>query len=199
MQSPTKNHFLNMLKEEFKIWLEASEYKGAGIFFTDGELFLALKYPKNNHGGLWTLPGGGKEDGETPLETAKREAKEEVGSCPGKQFDKIIERNGEWISFLYEVKQFLPEISDEHEEYAWLPINNIKDIKFHPKVQEVLPLHFKKTKVHFNKNETGDLNGFFPISGEGDPGFRSQYLKRKKIKSKKADKLFGKKSKRNRK
>ncbi len=28
---------------------------------------------------MWDLPGGGREDGETPMETARREVKEEIG------------------------------------------------------------------------------------------------------------------------
>ncbi|SMO89008.1 NUDIX domain-containing protein [Fodinibius sediminis] len=43
------------------------------------ELILTLRTPSINHGGQISLPGGRAESGERPLQTALREAREEIG------------------------------------------------------------------------------------------------------------------------
>jgi len=49
------------------------------VFNSNGELLL-LKRPDDVHcGGLWSFPGGKVEQGETPLDTARRELGEETG------------------------------------------------------------------------------------------------------------------------
>ncbi|MDX1636879.1 MAG: CoA pyrophosphatase [Balneolaceae bacterium] len=46
------------------------------------ELLLTLRSSEIDHGGQISFPGGRSEDGETPEETALREAREEVGIDP---------------------------------------------------------------------------------------------------------------------
>lgn len=49
------------------------------LFNAQDELLL-IKRPDDVHcGGLWSLPGGKVEEGETPLDTAVRELREETG------------------------------------------------------------------------------------------------------------------------
>lgn len=59
--------------------------KAAGIMFTtlDGKvLFLRRTGAAPDFPGCWDFPGGGSMDGEMPLETAEREASEEIGFLP---------------------------------------------------------------------------------------------------------------------
>ena len=47
--------------------------------FNEAGKVLLLKRPDDVHcGGLWSLPGGKLEDGETPLDAARRELREET-------------------------------------------------------------------------------------------------------------------------
>lgn len=52
---------------------------GALIFSNDGHVLLGKNRSGGAYDGFWTIPGGGIEEGETPVEAIKREVKEEVG------------------------------------------------------------------------------------------------------------------------
>ena len=63
------------------IWDE-SEFVGAKIALICGDELIAYKRdwkPGIPYPGLWDLPGGGREGGETPAECAIREVQEEFG------------------------------------------------------------------------------------------------------------------------
>jgi 8-oxo-dGTP diphosphatase len=52
---------------------------GAGTVIHKKGRMLVVKRAEAPHLGLWSFPGGRVEDGESPLEAAVRETKEEVG------------------------------------------------------------------------------------------------------------------------
>lgn len=52
----------------------------AAVIIEDGRLFLARRPPGYNLAGLWELPGGKVEDGETPQECLVRELREELAT-----------------------------------------------------------------------------------------------------------------------
>lgn len=59
--------------------------KGAGFMIVSSGgnvLFLRRSATAPDFPGHWDFPGGGREDGETAIETAAREAREEIGSVP---------------------------------------------------------------------------------------------------------------------
>ena len=104
----------------------------AGIVFTDGKSVLLLK--RNEKQGTWSIPGGRAEKNETPLEAAKRESKEECGSCEGERFDHFFRKypNQYYHTFMFAVKSpFQVKISDEHSDHKWIPINDVADMKLH--------------------------------------------------------------------
>ena len=55
------------------------EIVGAFIFSNDGMILLGKNKPGGVYDGLWTIPGGGIEEGESVIDALKREVSEEVG------------------------------------------------------------------------------------------------------------------------
>jgi len=114
---------------------------GAGFIvfrkFKDGIKFLGLKGPEDirkSRNGIWDLPKGTKEPGETDFQCAQREAFEEAG---------IFIINSDVVSGPYEISAcsiYLVESSEtpkitrnpvsgiyEHEGYAWLSPKKMED------------------------------------------------------------------------
>jgi 8-oxo-dGTP pyrophosphatase MutT (NUDIX family) len=106
------------------------KYLGAGIVFVTPQKEILLLQKEN---GKWTFPGGHREEEEySPLETAERECKEELGLMPeGKYVGKLkITKEGEKLpvySFFMTVRDsFMPTISWEHKDYLWIGYTDVK-------------------------------------------------------------------------
>jgi 8-oxo-dGTP pyrophosphatase MutT (NUDIX family) len=129
--------------------------KGAGVFFTNGKKVLLLKRSgKGDNGGTWGLPGGKLEEGESSIDGAIREAKEECGRIKGQRFDDLKETDGlhDWTTFFFKVeKPFKCKLSDEHTDYKWVELENIKKYNLHPKLRENLDRHLTVVKKSFKK------------------------------------------------
>lgn len=69
---------------------------GAFIFSKDGFILLGKNRPGGVYEGLWTIPGGGVEQGEDNLEALKREILEEVGlDISGAKIEQLESKFGE--------------------------------------------------------------------------------------------------------
>lgn len=51
----------------------------AAVAERDGRFLICQRPPNKRHGGLWEFPGGKCEGGETDLDAARRELREELG------------------------------------------------------------------------------------------------------------------------
>ena len=109
------------------------KYLGAGIVFITPKKEILLLQKEN---GKWTFPGGHREEGEySPLNTAERECKEELGLMPdGEIVGKLkIVKEGEKqpiYSFFMMVKNdFMPTLSWEHRDYKWVNYKKVKEDK----------------------------------------------------------------------
>ncbi|MDE1810653.1 MAG: NUDIX domain-containing protein [Candidatus Micrarchaeota archaeon] len=116
-----------MAKKERKmlIWV------GALIEDSDGR-FLFLKRQKGASvgKGLWQLPGGKMEWGESPLETLEREIMEETGmkvknpELAGAYTSLVPTKKADWHTLLvvyrFRAGKQKVRISDEHDEFRWM-------------------------------------------------------------------------------
>lgn len=92
----------------------------------DGRLLLARRAGAPGEG-LWDLPGGFMDEGEEPLETLRRELREEAGVevAPGEFLDGLPDRYGKeggWTINLYwtaRIESGEPAASDDVAAFAW--------------------------------------------------------------------------------
>jgi 8-oxo-dGTP pyrophosphatase MutT (NUDIX family) len=116
--------------------------KGAGILFMapGGKALFLKRGPGGDHPNEWCLPGGTTEGDETPIQTAEREAVEEVGALPPGErtfhvrtlsnllpqgtADATSQNRVDFTTFIQRVKEtFEPKINGEHTGYAWAPVD----------------------------------------------------------------------------
>lgn len=119
---------------------------------TEAGLELLLIHMYGSAGGThWTFPKGRPEAGETPLESALRECKEEVGLVPTKVYsdDPILEHymfTFEGVQIEKTVTFFVgsidsPEVTiqpEEIKEAVWLPLAEVSARLTYPAAQSVL-------------------------------------------------------------
>ncbi len=124
----------------------------AGILFTDGQKLLLLRRAgKCSHTGKWCMPGGKAKEDETPLETAERECKEEIGSVKGSKFAKSDE--DDFTAFLYKIdKPFGIKLSSEHDKHQWVSLEKVEEFLLHPEFKKHLPYYLKAIKQKFSSN-----------------------------------------------
>jgi len=140
--------------------------RGAGILFTDGKSVLLMKRAAGSHQSKWDFPGGGARDGETDIGAAQREVKEETGlkAIPGYRFESLVSHDGQkkFTIFLYRVNdQFDVDVSDEHSDWDWTPLESLENKDLHPKLEDNLPRYLKairrKVKTFTEWSQITDL------------------------------------------
>lgn len=102
----------------------------------NGEILL-LKLSKER-GGFWQNVTGGVDEGETFLEAAKRELKEET-NLQGTMNETDIELHFkdrfefdvvEKVFYVILSEKKLPALSYEHDDFKWLPLNEITENEY---------------------------------------------------------------------
>ena len=100
-----------------------TEPHAAGVLMIDGEgrvLLLKRSITAVDHQETWCLPGGGIEDGETPLAAARRETIEETGHDPGEKLAGPICFHEGFMTYMSTTPDaFAPILNDEHSAYVW--------------------------------------------------------------------------------
>jgi uncharacterized protein len=129
--------------------------KGAGIMFVtpDDKVLFLLRSPDSNHPNEWDFPGGKADDDETPEETARREAHEEVGATPYGELSKIADTSSQddsgsdvdFITYRQFIRhEFKPKLDPaEHTRFVWASLDNPPE-PLHPGVRDVVNMALGK-------------------------------------------------------
>lgn len=128
---------------------------GAGILFTDGQKVLLLKRDSSSdYPGHWCIPGGRAKEGESPIDVAHREAKEECGNVEGHRFAHFHDKDGShhFHTYLMAVDSpFDVRLSKEHDASEWVILNKVLDMKLHPKFKESWESYLRAIDKKFPK------------------------------------------------
>jgi len=143
---------------------------GAVIFrLEDGEiLYLLIKHKSKE--GHWSFPKGNIEEGEMPIDAAKREIKEETGITSLEMIDGFEEEN--YYSFIVKhgsnkghkvfkkvvfylvcTEESGVELSFEHTDFAWVCYSDARDILTYENSNQVLD---KANKLLTKNKHYGD-------------------------------------------
>lgn len=115
-------------------------YRGAGIGLVKGDGILLGVRSKKPFVGIWSVPGGGREKGETYLEDAKREFLEETG-CDMDKLDCTylgswtlsVPPFFHWTTFFFDAKSFDMELRpSEFSRLEWVGFDRIPKLKCRP-------------------------------------------------------------------
>ncbi len=106
--------------------------RSAGILFVSGTRLLLLKRAScSNNAGLWGLPGGRVEEGESEWLGALRETREEVGAPPlCRPIGEIVVRRPKRLYRIFVVRVPRSErllwrasLNEEHDEFRWAKLS----------------------------------------------------------------------------
>lgn len=133
------------LKESIETDRNAQRKEGAGVLFCcrpTGRVLLALRSRWVDEPGVWGIPGGGVEPGESPLDGAMREAEEEIGyrgeinAMPAYTFHGSD--GFRYHNFIGIVdREFEPTINWESEAAGWFHPNELP-FPLHRGVEELM-------------------------------------------------------------
>ena len=146
----------NLIEQFHRIGKNGNRYwgkMGAGIIFTDGQKILLLRRANiGDYLGYWAPPGGKAKEGEVPLETAKRESKEECGHNEGQRFSDHHSQDGghHFYTYLMTVKPFEAKLSKEHDMSKWVDLDEVENMKLHPKFKDSWPTYKRAIERKFN-------------------------------------------------
>lgn len=123
--------------------------KCAFILYFSNDKILWLKRKKDKSFGL---VGGYIEDGESPIEAAIRESKEEISHVPNSGLNLIYDDEKTYI-FECSDNEFEPKLNEEHTSFLWSNFNEM---------QELFPEENKEDSSAMDKREY-DTNGWFEV------------------------------------
>ena len=132
----------------------------AFIVYTDNDKILWMKRTKDD---TWGFPGGHVEDGESAIEGAIRESREEIMHVPETGL-QLIYSEGKVRLFGCNDGEFKPELNDEHSEFVWATIEDAPEPIF-PKIdgdEEKIAESAEANASAMDRREY-DTNGWFEV------------------------------------
>lgn len=115
---------------------------GLALVMPDGACLFVKRAPNVENGGTWALPAGHVEADERPVDTAVREAREELNWIAPEDAEEPKEVPGAangFATFKQRVtSQFIPTLNEEHTAWAWCPLDD-PPLPLHPGLDKMLP------------------------------------------------------------
>ena len=130
----------------------------AFIVYTDDEKILWMRRTKDNS---WGFPGGHVEEGESPIEGAIRESREEIKHVPTTGLNLIYE-DGKVRLFGCNDGRFDPVLNDEHDVFVWATIEDAPEPLFH-KIDEQMEEIAEEAYASAMDKREYDTNGWYEI------------------------------------
>ena len=132
----------------------------AFIVYTDEDKILWMHRTKD---GSWDFPGGHVEEGESPIEGAIRESREEIAHVPATGLHLIYKEDK---VHLYGCNdgEFKPDLNEEHDDFVWATIEDAPDPLFHKvsKKSEEIAEAVEASNNAMDKREY-DTNGWYEV------------------------------------
>tara|TARA_Y100000310_G_scaffold334647_1_gene414874 strand:- start:263 stop:667 length:405 start_codon:yes stop_codon:yes gene_type:complete len=124
-----------------KIKINPSGVKGAVVVILDADNRVLLGRRPTDVAcwapGKWALPGGKVEPGETPLQAAVRETKEEMNLDVKKLKQLGFHPQASVVSYYTRSYDGDVQIDHEHTDWAWVADSEIKNYDLAPEVFEM--------------------------------------------------------------
>jgi 8-oxo-dGTP pyrophosphatase MutT (NUDIX family) len=100
-------------------------------------VLLQLRARWSHHGGTWSIPGGARERGESGVQTALREAREELGvkaSALETRGSSVATCGGWTYETVLAVTRTKLRVRDlaESDGHAWVLPDEVEDLHLHP-------------------------------------------------------------------
>ena len=130
----------------------------AFIVYTDDEKILWMRRTKDNS---WGFPGGHVEEGESPMEGAIRESREEIAHVPTTGLN-LIYTDGKVRLFGCNDGRFDPVLNDEHDAFVWATIEDAPEPLFH-KIDEQMEEIAEEAYASAMDKREYDTNGWYEI------------------------------------
>ena len=119
----------------------------ASVALIDRDKVLLIQRARKPYFGMWSLPGGRLEAGETPEQAAEREIMEEVGLRVWRlhPIKRMLLGEGRFVLQVFATEAFEGEIvaSDEVSAWRWVRLDEIGNMHTTPDLGEVVAGAFR--------------------------------------------------------
>ena len=124
----------------------ARRVAGLLIFRADEKALVVRRSPHETRAGQWENPGGHVQEGESDVEGALREGREELGGLPDDLtvVTSEVQPPGENSDVLYttviaytEDRSWNPNLNEEHDKFLWADARSLPE-NLHPGAKQTL-------------------------------------------------------------
>jgi len=124
------------------------------IINQDGKILIIKRATRKEkaYPGLWDLPGGGVEEGETLQEAGTREAMEEIGIKikPSQDYFYVYHYKDKDLyvyGIISETNSTNVTLSEAHTDFKWISKDEYKNFEYTPSVGATIKEFFERKKL----------------------------------------------------